>query len=98
MLLTLIATLTALIIGSHTALVVRPHNTTAVLGESVTLPCSTDIFDRPVNWHCRGTCSANTSDHVVYLLMAGRPTKSYSHRVNISRYNRTYVPGLYTGY
>ena len=73
---------------SDAALTITPRNTSAVLGTSVTLHCSTDILSTPVNWYCAGTCSANTTSPVVHLLMAGVLTESFADRVSIVRNNR----------
>ena len=73
------------------AITVAPHNTTALLGGSITLKCSTNITSSPVNWFCSGTCSANTTATAVYLVLTGVLTESYSHRIQLVRNTATYV-------
>jgi len=69
--------------SSECALVVRPVNTTAKIGSSVTLNCSTNVTNRPVNWYCMGVCSANAS--AVYLLLNGVLTERYRPRIGVIR-------------
>jgi len=89
--LTAVIILTAMITYyTDTALLVVPHNTSAVLGTAVTLECGTNFTAWPVNWYCSGTCSAMTSDAAVYLLLGGVLTESYAHRVAITN-NTKYV-------
>jgi len=84
--LSLLIVLTAVLTSTDAALVVVPHNTSAVLGTSVILNCSTNITSRPVNWYCTGRCSANTSSAAVYLLLSGVLTESYAHRIAVDSY------------
>ena len=81
--LTVLIILTVMITYTDAALVVVPHNTSAVLGTAVTLECGTNFTAIPVNWYCSGTCSAMTTDAAVYFLLGGILTESYADRVAI---------------